>query len=58
MYSLMADNLKVKIDKQMKCVEVELGEERLKLSFEFLQQLAMTVMSDKSPIFEKEIPLK
>ncbi|QXV84659.1 hypothetical protein bas29_0129 [Escherichia phage SuperGirl] len=52
----MADNLKV--DKRMKHVEVELGEERLKLSFEFLQQLAMTVMSDKSPVFEKEIPLK
>ncbi|AXY84993.1 hypothetical protein HOU17_gp175 [Salmonella phage Sw2] len=54
----MADNLKLKVDKRMKCVEVELGEERLKLSFEFLQQLAMTVMSDKSSVFEKEIPLK
>ncbi|WYX90398.1 hypothetical protein PTQ24_000123 [Salmonella phage KKP_3822] len=30
----MADNLKLKVDKQKKCVEVELGEERLKLSFE------------------------
>ncbi|QFG07653.1 hypothetical protein [Salmonella phage vB_SenS_SB13] len=54
----MADNLKIKVDKRMKRVEVELGEERLKLSFEFLQQLAMAVMSDKSPVFEKEIPLK
>lgn len=54
----MANNLKLKVDKQKKYVEVELGEERLKLTFEFLQQLAMTVMSDKSPVFEKEIPLK
>ncbi|WJZ69725.1 hypothetical protein YZUL1_75 [Citrobacter phage YZU-L1] len=54
----MADNLKLKVDKQMKCVEVELGEERLKLSFEFLQQLAMTVMSDKSPVYEKETPVE
>uniref|UniRef100_A0AB39C1K5 Uncharacterized protein n=1 Tax=Salmonella phage PMBT26 TaxID=3229745 RepID=A0AB39C1K5_9CAUD len=54
----MADNLKLKVDKRMKCVEVGLGEERLKLSFEFLQQLAMTVISDKSPVYEKEIPLK
>ncbi|ASU02415.1 hypothetical protein P162_0051 [Bacteriophage T5-like cott162] len=54
----MADNLKLKVDKQKKRVEIELGDERLALSFEFLQQLAMTVMSDKSPVFEKEIPLK
>ena len=54
----MADNIKLKVDKQQKRVEIELGEERLALSFEFLQQLAMTVMSDKSPVFEKEIPLK
>lgn len=54
----MADNLKLRVDKQKKYVEVELGEERLKLTFEFLQQLVMTVVSDKSPVFEKEIPLK
>ncbi|QIO00555.1 hypothetical protein rokbiter_123 [Salmonella phage rokbiter] len=54
----MADNLKLRVDKQKKYVEVELGEERLKLTFKFLQQLAMTVISDKSPVFEKEIPLK
>lgn len=54
----MTDNLKVKIDKQKKRVEVEIGEERVAFTFEFLQQLAMTVMSDKSPVFEKEIPLK
>ncbi|EJB4242343.1 hypothetical protein MT068_001411 [Salmonella enterica] len=54
----MAENIKLKVDKQQKRVEIELGEERLALSFEFLQQLAMTVMSDKSSVFEKEIPLK
>ena len=54
----MADNLKVKIDKLKKRVEVEIGEDRVALSFEFLQQMAMTVMTDKSPVIEKEIPLK
>lgn len=54
----MADKLKVKIDKQQKHVEVEIGEERVKFTFEFLQQMAMTVMTDKSPVIEKEIPLK
>ncbi|AVQ09925.1 hypothetical protein [Salmonella phage vB_SalS_ABTNLsp4] len=58
MYSLMADNLKVKIDKQKKRVEVEIGEERVAFTFEFLQQMAMTVMTDKSLVIEKEIPLK
>lgn len=54
----MADNLKVKIDKQKKRIEVEIGEERVAFTFEFLQQMAMTVMTDKSPVIEKEIPLK
>lgn len=54
----MADNLKVKIDKQKKRVEVGVGEERVVFTFESLQQMAMTVMTDKSPVIEKEIPLK
>lgn len=54
----MTDNLKVKIDKQKKRVEVEIGEERVAFTFEFLQQMAMTIMTDKSPVIEKEIPLK
>lgn len=54
----MADNLKVKINKQKKRVEIEIGEERVAFTLEFPQQLAMTVISDKSTVFEKEIPLK
>ncbi|CAL5098750.1 Phage protein [Salmonella phage Tennessee] len=54
----MADNLKVKINKQKKRVEIEIGEERVAFTFEFLQQMAMTVMTDRSPVIEKDIPLK
>lgn len=54
----MADNLKLRADKQKKHVEVEIGEERIAFTFEFLQQMAMTVMTDKSLVIEKEIPLK
>ena len=54
----MAENIKIKVDKRTKRVEVELGEEKVAFTFDFLQQLAVAVMSDKSAVFEKEIPLK
>lgn len=54
----MADKMKLKVDKTNRRVEVEIGEEHVAFTFEFLQSLAMDVMQSKTIVYEKEIPFK
>lgn len=50
--------IKIKIDKTAQRAELEIGEEAVAFSFQFLQSLVMDFMSNKEQIYVKEIPLK